>query len=48
MIKGYFGLPGSGKTTFLTMIAQRENVENYAKAIAEGIIKEIKDELDGR
>ena len=24
MIKGYFGLPGSGKTTFLTMIAQRE------------------------
>ena len=24
MIKGYFGLPGSGKTTFLTMIAQKE------------------------
>ena len=24
MIVGYFGLPGSGKTTFLTMIAQRE------------------------
>lgn len=24
MISGYFGLPGSGKTSFLTMIAQRE------------------------
>ena len=24
MITGYFGLPGSGKTTFLTMLAQRE------------------------
>ena len=24
------------------------NLENYAKAIAEGIIEEIKDELDGR
>lgn len=24
MIQGYFGLPGSGKTTYLTMIAQRE------------------------
>lgn len=24
MIVGYFGLPGSGKTTFLTMIAQKE------------------------
>ena len=24
MIKGYFGLPGSGKSTFLTMIAQKE------------------------
>lgn len=24
MITGYFGLPGSGKTTFLTMIAQKE------------------------
>lgn len=24
MIVGYFGLPGSGKTTFLTMLAQRE------------------------
>lgn len=24
MITGYFGLPGSGKTTYLTMIAQRE------------------------
>ena len=24
MITGYFGLPGSGKTTFLTMLAQKE------------------------
>ena len=24
MIQGYFGLPGSGKTTFLTMLAQNE------------------------
>lgn len=24
MVTGYFGLPGSGKTTFLTMIAQKE------------------------
>ena len=24
MIQGYFGLPGSGKTTFLTMLAQKE------------------------
>ena len=24
MVKGYFGLPGSGKSTFLTMIAQKE------------------------
>lgn len=24
MVSGYFGLPGSGKTTFLTMIAQKE------------------------
>ena len=24
MIVGYFGLPGSGKTTFLTRIAQKE------------------------
>ncbi len=31
MIVGYFGLPGSGKTTFLTMIAQRE-----LKRIAKG------------
>lgn len=24
MIQGYFGLPGSGKTTFLAMLAQKE------------------------
>ena len=31
MVTGYFGLPGSGKTTFLTMIAQKE-----LKLIAKG------------
>ena len=30
MIVGYFGLPGSGKTTFLTRIAQKE-LRNIAK-----------------
>lgn len=39
MIQGYFGLPGSGKTTFLTMIAQKElkkikkNKSNYDKVL---------------
>lgn len=32
MVTGYFGLPGSGKTTFLTMIAQKE-----LKRISKGI-----------
>ena len=27
MVTGYFGLPGSGKTTFLTMLAQKELIK---------------------